>query len=74
MLIVAIVLAVVVGIGFAYGIVAKQVCDSNNYGDYVGEVKDFAQGTWDVVGRKDYKSKKQWTQDKAFMEQMRNVV
>lgn len=72
MWVVAIILAIVVGVGFAYGIVAGQVCASNNYGDYVGEVKDFAQGTWDVVERKDYKTqKKNWLNDKFFAERIK---
>ncbi len=69
MLVVAIILSVLVGIGFAYYIVAKQVCESNNYGDYMGEISDFAQGTWCVVDRRDYKQKKKnWTSDKLLVE------
>ena len=72
MWVVAIILAIVVGVGFAYGIVAGQVCKSNNYGDYVGSVTDFAQGTWDVVETKNYKSnKKSWLNDKFFMERVK---
>ncbi len=72
MWVVAIILAIVVGVGFAYGIVASQVCKSNNYGDYVGSVTDFAQGTWDVVETKNYKSnKKSWLNDKFFVERVK---
>lgn len=69
MLILAIILGVLAAMGFAYYIVAKQVCDSNNYGDYMGDIKDFAQGTWDVVERRDYKTKKKnWTNDRLLVE------
>ncbi len=74
MWVVAIILGALVGIWFAYYIVAKQVCESNNYGDYVGEVRDFAQGTWDLVECKNYSTrKKEWQNDKFFMERMVSV-
>jgi len=69
MFVLAVILSILVGIGFAYYIVAKQVCNSNNYGDYVGKIDDFAQGTWDIVERRDYKTKKKnWTNDKILVE------
>lgn len=74
MWILAIILGVLVGLGFAYYIMATQVCESNNYGDYVGDVKDFAQGTWDIVESRNYcMKKKDWQNDKFFMERMTSV-
>lgn len=74
MWVLAIILGVLVGIWFAYAIVASQVCESNNYGDYVGDVKDFAHGTWDIVESKNYSTKrKNWQNDKFFMERMVSV-
>ena len=74
MLVVAIILAIVVGIGFAYGLVAGQVFASNNYGDSVGEVQDFARGTWNIVESRNYNTqKKEWLNDKFFMERMTSV-
>lgn len=71
MWILAIILGVLVGIWFAYAIVASQVCESNNYGDYAGEVKDFAQGTWNIVESRNYSTKKKdWQSDKFFRERM----
>lgn len=69
MLVFAIILAIVVGVGFAYGIVAGQVFASNNYGDSMGSVQDFAQGTWNIVESKNYSTKrKNWQNDKFFVE------
>ena len=63
------------GIGFAYYIVAKQVCKSNNYGDYVGEIEDFAQGTWNLVDQRNYKTKKKnWTNDRFIYEKQAQVL
>lgn len=70
----AIILGVLVGVWFAYYIVAKQVCESNNYGDYMGGVRDFAQGTWDIVESRNYSTKKKsWQNDKFFMERMTSM-
>ena len=75
MLVFAIILSVIVGVCFAYGIMAKQVCQSNNYGDSIGEIMDFAQGTWDVVDRRDYKTKrKNWVNDKLLMENQARIL
>lgn len=75
MLVVAIILSIVVGVCFAYGIMANQVCNSNNYGDSVGDVIDFAQGTWDIVERRDYKTKKKnWTSDKLIAESQARML
>lgn len=74
MWVLAIILGVLVGSWFAYSIVASQVCESNNYGDYVGEVRDFAQGTWDIVESRNYSTKKKnWLNDKFFVERMNTV-
>lgn len=69
MLVLAIILSVIVGVCFAYGIMAKQVCKSNNYGDSMGEIRDFAQGTWNVVEQRNYSTKKKkWIGDKLLYE------
>lgn len=74
MWILAIILGVLVGIWFAYAIVASQVCESNNYGDYAGEVKDFAQGTWDMVETRNYSTRrKDWMKEKTFRESMSSI-
>ncbi len=74
MWVLAIILGVLVGIWFAYYIVAKQVCESNNYGDYIGEVRDFAQGTWNMVESRNYSTKrKNWQNDKLFMERVTSM-
>nr|MBQ8253769.1 hypothetical protein [Lachnospiraceae bacterium] len=75
MLVVAIILSVIVGVCFAYGIMASQVCKSNNYGDSMGEIADFAQGTWNVVEQRNYKTKKKnWTNDKLMMESQARIL
>lgn len=69
MFVVALILALVAGYCFAYCIVAKQVYKSNNYGDSMGEVKDFSRGTWYLVSSKDYKRKKRdWDGDRFLAE------
>ncbi|MBE5880758.1 MAG: hypothetical protein E7289_00385 [Lachnospiraceae bacterium] len=75
MFVLAVILSVLVGIGFAYYIVAKQVYNSNNYGDYVGGIGDFARGTWDIVERCDYKTKKRnWTNDKILVDNQMRIL
>lgn len=75
MLVLAIILSVVVGVCFAYGIMAGQVCKSNNYGDSMGELYDFAQGTWNVEVSRDYKTKKKnWTNDKLLARRVERLV
>lgn len=70
-----IILSLIVAFCFAYGIVAGQIYKSNNYGDSVGGVNDFARGTWDVVERRDYKTKKKnWNSDKLFMESQARIL
>lgn len=74
MWVLAIIIGVLVALGFAYYIVANQVCDSNNYGDYIGEVRDFAQGTWDMVETRNYSTRrKDWMKEKAFRESMSSI-
>lgn len=69
MFILALILALAAAYCFAYCIVAKQIYKSNNYGDSMGEVNDFARGTWDVVSRRDYKTKKKnWLNDKFLVD------
>ncbi len=73
MLIVAIILSIIVGIGVAYYIVAKQVSKSNNYGDSVGELRNFDNGSWRLMGRRDYGTKqKEWSIDKNIRINQRN--
>lgn len=70
MFILALILALVAAACFAYCIVAKQVYKSNNYGDSMGEVKDFSRGTWYLVSSRDYKTKKKnWLNDKFLVNQ-----
>lgn len=74
MFVLVLILSLIVAFCFAYGIVAGQIYKSNNYGDSMGDVNDFARGTWYVVARTDYKTKKKnWQNDKFFMERMAQV-
>ena len=75
MLVLAVILGILAGIGFAYYIVAKQVYNSNNYGDSMGEINDFSQGTWDIVERRDYKTKKKnWVNDRILIENQSRIL
>ncbi len=70
----ALVLALVAAYLFAYAIVAGQIYKSNNYGDSMGEVTDFARGTWNVVAQTNYRTKKKnWVNDKYFMERQKHI-
>ncbi len=65
-----IILSLIGSFCLAVGIVSMQMRKSNNYGDSMGSVNEFAQGTWNLMDRTDYKTKKRkWQEDWEYLEE-----